>query len=139
LKDLNDTPLENISGSPKGDDLLQWNATLNGPAESPYKGGKFNLNLVFTADYPFKPPKVTFATKIYHPNVDGEGNICMEMLKTDSWKPAYKISDILLALLSLLSEPNADDPLSADIAEVYKSDFKKFEKTAKEWTKKHAS
>lgn len=131
--------MENISASPKGDDLLNWTAVLQGPSESSYKGGKFHLSVSFSENYPFKPPKVQFVTKIYHPNVDPEGNICMEILKTDSWKPANKLGDVLLSLYSLLSEPNADDPLSVEIAEVYKTDIKKFDKTAKEWTKKHAS
>jgi len=136
---MTDSPTENIAVSPKGDDLLNWTAIITGPTDSSYKGGKFHLTLTFLADYPFKPPKVQFVTKIYHPNVDPEGNICMEMLKTDHWKPAHKIIDVLMSLYSLLVEPNADDPLSVEIAEVYKTDIKKFDKTAKEWTKKHAS
>jgi len=60
-------------------------------------------------------------------------------LKQDDWKPAVKISDVLLALLNLLEIPQPDDPLNVPVAEEYKNDHKKFEKTAKEWTKKYAT
>ena len=139
FKDLSDSPIENIQAGPKNDDLLNWIGVIQGPADSPYKGGKFQLVLTFPVDYPFKPPVVKFNTKIYHPNFDEDGKICMEMLKTEHWKPAFKVSDVLIQILSLLAAPNPDDPLSPDVAEVYKNDYKKFEKTAKEWTKKHAS
>jgi ubiquitin-conjugating enzyme E2 D len=78
LKALGQTPLDFATASPVGDNLLHWNAMLEGPADSPYVNGVFSIDLVFPAEYPFKPPKVQFKTKIFHPQVNQEdGNICL--------------------------------------------------------------
>ncbi|RKO85105.1 putative ubiquitin-conjugating enzyme E2-16 kDa, partial [Blyttiomyces helicus] len=82
---------------------------------------------------------VKFVTKIYHPNIDEDGSICIGLLKTDEWKPATKLTHVLTALSQLLETPNPDDALQASIAEVYKTDRAKFTKTAKDWVKKYAS
>ena len=70
--------------------MYNWHATIIGPEDSPYNGGLFFLNIVFPTDYPFKPPKVTFVTKIYHPNINANGGICLDILK-DQWSPALTI------------------------------------------------
>ena len=62
-----------------------------GPADSPYSGGVFFLAIHFPTDYPFKPPKVSFTTRIYHPNINGNGSICLDILR-DQWSPALTIS-----------------------------------------------
>lgn len=108
-----------------------------GPPDSPYAGGVFFLTIHFPTDYPFRPPKVAFTTKIYHPNIHPSGNICLDILK-DKWSPALTISKVLLSISSLLTDPNPDDPLVSEIAKIYKTDLAKYEATAKEWTKKYA-
>lgn len=105
--------------------------------ESPYAGGVFFLNIHFPADYPFKPPKITFTTKVYHPNINRNGSICLDILK-DQWSPALTISRVLLSISSLLTDPNPDDPLDPEIAHIYKTNKPKFEATAKDWTAKYA-
>ena len=67
-----------------GDDMFTWQATIMGPGDSPYQGGVFFLTIKFPTDYPFKPPKVQFNTKIYHPNINASGGICLDILK-DQW------------------------------------------------------
>ena len=131
------SPPENCSAGPVGDDLFVWQATIMGPADSPFQGGVFSLQIQFPADYPFKPPKITFSTKVYHPNINSQGGICLDILK-NAWSPALTISKVLISICSLLTDPNPDDPLVPDIAREYKSDKAKYEKTAKEWTAKFA-
>ena len=109
-----------------------------GPEDSPYTGGVFFLNIQFPTDYPFKPPKIIFTTRIYHPNINSSGNICLDILK-GQWSPALTISKVLLSICSLLTDANPKDPLVPDIANVYMNNREKYNKTAREWTKKYAS
>ncbi|KAI8831155.1 ubiquitin-conjugating enzyme/RWD-like protein [Chytriomyces cf. hyalinus JEL632] len=140
LGELTNTPSEDFATGPVSDsDLLNWEAKLVGPANSPYQGGKFTVALVFTSDYPFKPPKVKFVTKIYHPNVDEDGSICIGVLKPDVWKPSNKIADILNSLVLVLAEPNADDAINTSVAEAMNTNRAQYEKTCQEWIKKYAS
>merc|ERR1712159_365666 len=120
------------------DKMFQWQATIMGPPDSPYTGGVFFLQINFPPDYPFKPPKVKFLTKIYHPNINSQGGICLDILK-DQWSPALTISKVLLSICSLLTDPNPDDPLVTDIAALYKTNRAKYVETAKSWTTKFAS
>lgn len=108
-----------------------------GPPDSPYAGGVFFLSIHFPTDYPFKPPKINFTTKIYHPNINATGSICLDILK-DQWSPALTISKVLLSICSLLTDANPDDPLVPEIAHIYKLDRPKYEANAREWTKKYA-
>ena len=134
---LNDTPA-NCSAGPINDDLFNWQATLIGPTDSPYESGVFYLDIRFPEDYPFKPPRIFFTTKIYHPNINSNGGICLDILK-DQWSPALTISKVLLSICSLLTDPNPDDPLMIDIAELYKSDIEEYKIKARAHTLRYAS
>lgn len=57
---------------------------------APYEKGAFRIELTFPAEYPFKPPKITFKTKIYHPNIDEKGQVCLPIISPENWKPATK-------------------------------------------------
>ena len=132
LTELSRDPPHNCSDGPVNDnDLFHWQATLQGPSDSSFQGGLFFLNIHFPNDYPFKPPKVTFTTKIYHPNINSNGSICLDILK-DQWSPALTISKVLLSISSLLTDANPDDPLVPEIANIYKNDRKKYDNLAKE-------
>uniref|UniRef100_A0A4W4EJJ1 E2 ubiquitin-conjugating enzyme n=1 Tax=Electrophorus electricus TaxID=8005 RepID=A0A4W4EJJ1_ELEEL len=137
LQDLQRDPPSQCSAGPMGEDLFHWQATIMGPGDSPYQGGVFFLTIHFPTDYPFKPPKVAFTTKIYHPNINSNGSICLDILRSQ-WSPALTVSKVLLSICSLLCDPNPDDPLVPDIAHIYKSDKDKYNRLAREWTQKYA-
>ena len=138
LENLMKDPPANCSAGPVGDDIFHWQATLMGPGESPFEGGVFFLDINFPSDYPYKPPRVTFSTKIYHPNINSSGGICLDILK-DQWSPALTISKVLISICSLLDDPNPDDPLVPSIAELYKRDKAEYFLKAKTYTLQFAS
>ena len=128
-----------------------------GPEGSPFEGGVFKLELFLPEDYPMSAPKVRFITKIYHPNIDKLGRICLDILKgktwvsllrsesrndgsdfSDKWSPALQIRTVLLSIQALLSAPNPDDPLANDVAELWKVNEAEAIRNAKEWTRLYA-
>jgi len=136
-QDLAKDAPDNCSAGPRGDNMFIWDGTIVGPSDSPYVGGIFNLEIHFPSDYPFKPPKVIFTTKIYHPNINANGGICLDILK-DQWSPALTISKTLLSICSLLTDPNPKDPLVPEIADLYIRDRETYNYKAREWTQKYA-
>jgi ubiquitin-conjugating enzyme E2 D/E len=137
LKEIQNDPPANCSAGPEGDDMYEWQASIMGPKDSPYEGGVFWLKIHFPKDYPFKPPKVMFLTRIYHPNISSSGAICIDILK-DNWSPALTISKVLLCICSLLDDPNPDDPLVPDIAELFNNDREAYNTKAKVMTLQYA-
>ncbi|KAI8903772.1 ubiquitin-conjugating enzyme/RWD-like protein [Gorgonomyces haynaldii] len=130
-------PIDNVTMTPSESDILHWDGVLTGPSNSPYESAKFKFTITFPTDYPFKPPNIKFVTRIYHPNIDESGAICLGLLKSDAWKPSTSILTVLSSLVSLLAEPNPADPLETRIAEIYQSDRKQFDRTVKEWIKRY--
>ena len=142
LDRLRRDPPHGVTCWPKNDraDCLQ--AQLLGAQGTPYEGGVFSLDIKIPDRYPFLPPQVQFATPIYHPNVDSAGRICLDVLKSQpqgSWRPAHNLSTVLTSIQLLLSEPNPDDGLMADISHEYKHNRPQFLEKAKMWVEKHAS
>ncbi|KAK9687894.1 ubiquitin-conjugating enzyme E2 N [Basidiobolus ranarum] len=131
-------PAPGISATPHEDNLRYFDVIVAGPSQSPFEGGTFSLELFLPEDYPMAPPKVRFLTKIYHPNIDKLGRICLDILK-DKWSPALQIRTVLLSIQALLSAPNPDDPLANDVAQHWKEDEKDAIATARAWTMKHAA
>lgn len=136
--EIKNDPPHNISAGPKNDNLYEWEAVLIGPKETPYQDGVFILDIFIPIDYPMKPPNIIFKTRIYHPNINHSGNICLDILK-NSWSPSLTISKILLSICSLLNEPNTEDPLVPDIANLFNENKELYLETAKNWTISYAS
>jgi ubiquitin-conjugating enzyme E2 D/E len=137
LKEMMLNPPDNCSAGLADNDLYHWKAQIIGSSDTPYSGGIFNLDIHFPSEYPFKPPKINFETKIYHPNILNE-NICLDILK-DQWSPALTISKVLLSICSLLSEANVLDPLNIDVALQYKKNIDEYNNMARTWTMTYAS
>lgn len=104
------------------------------------QGGNFKILVALPKDYPFKPPGVSFKTKIYHPNVsnDDRGAMCLGMLRPDEWKPPNKIKDVLALVRTVLAAPQPDDAVETGIAEQFKNDRSAFDKNARDWVERYA-
>jgi ubiquitin-conjugating enzyme E2 D/E len=137
LAELAANDIPNINAKPISDDNIKWTGSIIGPVDTPYAGGIFNLDITLPSDYPYKPPIIKMKTKIYHPNINEEGTICLDILK-EQWSPALTLTKVLLSISSLLAEPNPNDPLAPDVARIYLNDFKAFTKKARDFTEKYA-
>ncbi|XP_065360730.1 uncharacterized protein LOC135954479 [Calliphora vicina] len=122
------------------DDYTSLEAYIPGPKGSPYEDGTFKLAINFGEQYPFRPPTFKFVTPVYHPNIDNSGKICLDLLRmppTGSYNPAITLESILLSIQLLLANPNPDDPLQGDAADLFKSNKELFNQKAKELVRKH--
>jgi ubiquitin-protein ligase len=138
LAEITLDPPPNCSAGPKGDNIYEWVSTILGPPGSVYEGGVFFLDIHFSPEYPFKPPKVTFRTRIYHCNINSQGIICLDILK-DNWSPALTVSKVLLSVCSLLTDCNPADPLVGSIASQYTQNREEHDRIARLWTKRYAT
>lgn len=117
-------------------DLTRWTATITGPTGTPYETGVFMMDVVIPETYPFKPPNVRFVTPMYHPNIDAFGNICVDILK-ESWSPIYSLSKVMLAISSLIAEPNPNDALNQSAANLYLTNKPAFDRYVRSTLRKH--
>jgi len=139
LKEFVDEPKDWCRATCVQDKLFLWHAEVLGPDGTAYEKGIFKLEIDIPPEYPFKPPKVKFLTKIYHPNVKSDGSFCTDILTSEGWSPQLKLQQVLLTIRQLLQDPNLETPLSPEVAELYKTDKQKFLKMAKETTKQNGS
>ena len=102
-----------------------------------YLGGLYSLELFLPEAYPMEPPKVRFLTRIYHPNIDKLGRICLDVLK-EKWSPALQIRTVLLSIQALLSCPEVSDPLDPSVADHFKLNRAEADEQARQWNSIHA-
>lgn len=137
MKNMVNEPIQDITVIQNTENFREFFITMIGPKDTPYENGKFKLEMYLNENYPMEAPKIRFLTKIYHPNVDKLGRICLDILK-DKWSPAIQIRSLLLSLQSLLSDPNYSDPLDASIGQHFINNHIEAIKVAKETTLKYA-
>ena len=120
-------------------DYRHWKGRIKGPIDTVYQGGVFDVDIIIPDDYPFKPPKMKFDTKIWHPNISSvTGAICLDILKNE-WTPALTIRTALISLQALMCEPVPNDPQDAVVAKQYMSNINLFNQTAKHWVEEYAN
>lgn len=130
-KDLDELSLPNTMETefPDPDNILNFILTIK-PDEGMYKGGKFTFKFEVGQNFPHEPPKVQCQEKIYHPNIDLEGKVCLNILRED-WKPVLNLNAVIVGLQFLFLEPNASDPLNKDAAEDLRSTREGFKRNVK--------
>ena len=132
-------PIDNVTFHVNDSDLLNWRFTILGPHESPYEGGIYEGKITFPSDYPTKPPKVQFITKLFHPNVYNDGNLCISILhegndltgyehEIERWRPIQNVRTIFLSIISLLNDSNPDSAANIDAAKMLREDKKAYYK-----------
>ena len=138
-QDLQKEKNSNVLVKLVNNDYRHWKGRIKGPIDTCYQGGIFDVDIIIPDDYPFKPPKMKFDTKIWHPNISSvTGAICLDILKNE-WTPALTIRTALISLQALMCEPVPNDPQDAVVAKQYMSDIKLFNQTAKHWVEEYAN
>ncbi|CEM11636.1 unnamed protein product [Vitrella brassicaformis CCMP3155] len=125
FKKISNDPPHGVSGAPLDGDIMHWHAVIFGPEDTPWEGGTFQLDFKFTEDYPNKPPTVMFSTKMFHPNVYADGQICLDILQ-NQWSPIYDVSAILTSIQSLLSDPNPNSPANVEAAQLFSENRREY-------------
>jgi len=126
FKKIQSEPVEGIAVELKDDNLYEWRVFIEGPKETFYEGGIFQLVMKFPNDYPMSPPVVTFVSDFWHPNVYTDGKVCISILHPpgvdemsgelpeERWLPTQTVTTILLSIISLLNSPNTSSPANVD-------------------------
>ena len=105
---------------PNANDLTNFHVSVT-PDSGFWSGATYKFTFAIPALYPHEPPKVTCSTKIYHPNINLEGAVCLNILR-EEWKPVLDINAVIYGLIYLFYEPNPDDPLNREAADLFRSD-----------------
>ncbi|RFU73643.1 chitin synthase 1 [Trichoderma arundinaceum] len=114
---------------PDPDNILEFILTIE-PDEGMYRGGKFTFDFAINQNFPHEPPKVRCREKIYHPNIDLEGKVCLNILRED-WKPVLNLNAVIVGLQFLFLEPNASDPLNKEAADDLRSNREGFKRNVR--------
>ncbi|VEN49599.1 unnamed protein product [Callosobruchus maculatus] len=137
MQDLVNSPPEGIKVQVNEEDVTDIQAFIDGPAGTPYTGGTFKVKLTLGKSFPAEPPKAYFLTKIFHPNVAANGEICVNTLKKD-WKSDLGIKHILLTIKCLLIVPNAESALNEEAGKLLLEQYEDYYQRAKMMTEIHA-
>ncbi|XP_034239798.1 ubiquitin-conjugating enzyme E2 S isoform X1 [Thrips palmi] len=137
LHELVTEPPEGIKVQINEEDITDIQAYIDGPAGTPYAGGVFRVKLALGKDFPQAPPKGFFLTRVFHPNVAKNGEICVNTLKKD-WRPDLGIKHILLTVKCLLIVPNAESALNEEAGKLLLEHYEDYSQRARMMTEIHA-
>ncbi|KJE95386.1 ubiquitin-conjugating enzyme E2 [Capsaspora owczarzaki ATCC 30864] len=149
LQELNRHPIEGFSAGLVDDsDIFKWEVMIIGPPDTLYEGGFFKAHLIFPREYPHRPPKMTFISEIWHPNVHHNGDVCISILHepgedkygyekaSERWLPVHTVETILLSVISILSDPNDESPANIDAAKEWRENRDAFRKKVQRCVRK---
>ncbi|PWA57722.1 ubiquitin-conjugating enzyme/RWD-like protein [Artemisia annua] len=137
LKNLDETPPEGIKVGVNDDDFSTIYADIDGPAGTPYENGVFRMKLILSRDFPHSPPKGYFLTKIFHPNIALNGEICVNTLKRD-WNPSLGLRHVLVVVRCLLIEPFPESALNEQAGKMLLDNYEEYARHARLYTGIHA-
>uniref|UniRef100_A0A3Q3XPQ4 E2 ubiquitin-conjugating enzyme n=1 Tax=Mola mola TaxID=94237 RepID=A0A3Q3XPQ4_MOLML len=133
MKSLQDEPVEGFKITLVNEsDMYNWEVAIFGPPNTHYEGGYFKARIQFPVDYPYSPPAFRFLTKMWHPNIYENGDVCISILHppvddpqsgelpSERWNPTQNVRTILLSVISLLNEPNTFSPANVDASVMYR-------------------
>mmetsp|Transcript_1814 Transcript_1814/g.6437 ORF Transcript_1814/g.6437 Transcript_1814/m.6437 type:complete len:152 (+) Transcript_1814:90-545(+) len=138
MKLTKEPPIPNCKITAKDTDITEWTVKIPGPASTPFDKGTFTFRFKFPKEYPFHSPEITCLHKVYHCNFDKEGKLCLDIVRKENWSPMIGVKEVVVAIQQLLREPNVGHPLDEDIAAQMEKDPKKYEASAKKYTKQYA-
>ena len=143
LDEIEGNPSDELITQKTSGDLLRWDVLVFGPSETPYEGGRFKLIVNIPPEYPFKPPKVHFETKIYSFLVRENGTVCDHWFSDEmSWKPASRIRSVITdKVIELMTSPEKyfGHALCYGLVDLYRRDKEQYISNAKQWTRLYAS
>jgi len=114
---------------PNPENIMNFHAIIT-PKDGLYLGARFAFDITVPPTYPYDPPKVHCDTLVYHPNIDWEGHVCLNILRQD-WMPVLNLGSVVFGLMTLFLEPNPDDPLNKDAAKTMIEKPREFERNVK--------
>ncbi|KAF9366006.1 Ubiquitin-conjugating enzyme 13 [Mortierella sp. NVP85] len=151
LKDLSKNPVEGFSAGLVDDsNIFEWDILIMGPQDTLYEGGFYKAIMTFPPDYPLMPPKLTFKTEMFHPNVYPNGEVCISILHppgedkygyeqaSERWSPVHTVETILVSVISMLSSPNDESPANIDAAKEWREDYPAFKKKVQRLARRSA-
>lgn len=121
FKNLKDSKNKTVFASPLEDDILTWCALIVGPKETPFEDATFSMTMTFDESYPSTPPLCKFISKVFHPNIYTNGDLCLDIL-TNRWSPTYNVLSVLISVQSMLNDPNIQSPANLEAANLYDND-----------------
>lgn len=131
ITEISENEIEGLEISPIEGNIQKFKAKIKGPENSPYQDGTYELQIDIPNNYPLSPPKIKFITKMYHPNVYSNGNICVDILREDQWSPSLKISTALLSIRSLFTDPDPSSSANPEAGRLYVKNREKFNENVK--------